>query len=241
MFGESTRRKFIMKEKIIKKLIETLSPPLQIIFLSASVAIPQLSFRLAENADTFFVMNLGRYVIENGFPHIDPFTIHENLKLVAQQWLSGIFFEEVYKFMGADGLRMADCLIGTILVVIHWRLCLFVLAGKRRKQNFIVRVEFCRRRYGFKLDCAAPAHNFGGNSFERSFLAGKIHAHGKFQIPVAVAAVVGVADKFSCGNVAYGVGRVLAVPVREKFAPRKIFTGGNGDDIYLRIYKSLRA
>ena len=120
-----------MKEKIIKKLIETLSPPLQIIFLSASVAIPQLSFRLAENADTFFVMNLGRYVIENGFPHIDPFTIHENLKLVAQQWLSGIFFEEVYKFMGADGLRMADCLIGTILVVIHWRLCLLVSGGNK--------------------------------------------------------------------------------------------------------------
>jgi len=66
--------------------------PAQIIFLSAVVVIHQLSFRLIEKADTYFVMNLGRYVLENGFPYVDPFTIHENLQLVAQQWLSGIFF-----------------------------------------------------------------------------------------------------------------------------------------------------
>ena len=33
--------------------------------------------------------------------------------------------------MGADGLRLADCLIGIILVVIYWRLCLLVSGGNK--------------------------------------------------------------------------------------------------------------
>ena len=119
-------KEFITRAKLAHKLLL----PAQIIFLAAGVSIYQLSFRLTEKADTYFIMNIGRYILENGFPHVDPFTIHENLQLVAQQWLSGIFFWEVYKFWGADGLRLMDCLIGTILVVIYWRLCLLVSGNK---------------------------------------------------------------------------------------------------------------
>jgi len=120
-----------MRKKFITRAVNKILLLAQIIFLSAGVVIPQLSFQLTEKADTYFAMNLGRYVLENGFPHVDPFTIHENLQLVAQQWLSGIFFWEFYKFLGADGLRLADCLIGIILIVIYWRLCLLVSGGKK--------------------------------------------------------------------------------------------------------------
>ena len=104
---------------------------LQVVILSASVAFGVFTFKLVENADTYFVMNIGRYVLENGFPHVDPFTIHENLQLVAQQWLSGIFFWEAYKFLGADGLRLLDFIIGAALVVTYWRLCLLVSEGNK--------------------------------------------------------------------------------------------------------------
>ena len=53
-------------------------PLVQIIFLSVAIAFWTLSFILVEKADTYFVMNIGRHVMENGFPHVDPFTIHEN-------------------------------------------------------------------------------------------------------------------------------------------------------------------
>jgi len=106
-------------------------PLVQIIFLSVAIAFWTLSFILVEKADTYFVMNIGRHVMENGFPNVDPFTIHENLQLVAQQWLSGIFFWEAYKLFGVDGIRLADCVIGIILVVIYWRLCLFVSGGNK--------------------------------------------------------------------------------------------------------------
>ena len=105
--------------------------PVQICLLMASVACWQFFFNLHENADTYFAINLGRYILENGFPHIDPFTIHENLKLVTQQWLSGIFFFEVYKNFGVNGLRLADFICGVAMILIYWRLCLLVSGGNK--------------------------------------------------------------------------------------------------------------
>ena len=113
------------------KILETLTPLTQAIFLSAVIVCWQIFFRIEEVADVYFVINIGRYILENGFPQVDPFTIHENLKLVPQQWLSGIFFWEVYKFLGADGIKLLDCIFGSILLVIYWRLCLFVSGGNK--------------------------------------------------------------------------------------------------------------
>ena len=120
-----------MEEELRDKIIKKLSPLIQMIFLSTGVLYGTIFFRLEEKADTYFVMNLGRYILENGFPHVDPFTIHENLQLVPQQWLSGVFFWEIYKFLGADGLRLADFIVGTISVLIFWRLCLLVSGGDK--------------------------------------------------------------------------------------------------------------
>ena len=113
------------------KIFKTCSPLIQATFLSAVIVCWQMFFKLPEGADVYFIMNIGRYVLENGFPYVDPFTIHENLKLVAQQWLSGIFFWEAYKFFGVDGLRCMDCIAGSILILIYWRLCLFVSEGNK--------------------------------------------------------------------------------------------------------------
>lgn len=101
-------------------------PLIQIIFLSAVAAFWQPFFQFIESADTRFVMNLGQYVLEHGFPYIDPFTVHENLQLVAQQWLSGVIFWEAYKNFGLDGLLIIDGICAAVSVLIYWRLCLFV-------------------------------------------------------------------------------------------------------------------
>ena len=103
----------------------------QIIFLSVGAIYWQIFFKFVEEADIRFVMNLGKYILEHGFPHVDPFTIHENLQLVAQQWLSGILFWEAYKNFGVDGLLIVDAIFGAATVLIFWRLCLFVSNGNK--------------------------------------------------------------------------------------------------------------
>ena len=112
-------------------MLKKFLPLVQIIFLSSAVLFWQAFFQFGEGADTYFVMNLGRYVLEHGFPHVDPFTVHENLKLVAQQWLSGVVFWEAYKNFGLNGLLTVDYLFGAAAVVIYWRLCLFVSGGNK--------------------------------------------------------------------------------------------------------------
>jgi len=106
-------------------------PLIQIIFLSAVAASWQPFFKFVEAADTRFVMNLGQYVLEHGFPYVDPFTVHENLQLVAQQWLSGVIFWEAYKNFGLDGLLIVDGICAATLILIYWRLCLFVSGGNK--------------------------------------------------------------------------------------------------------------
>ena len=107
-------------------MIKKFLPFVQVVLLSTVVATGQMKFKLDEQADTYFVMNLGRYVLEHGIPHVDPFTIHENLQLVAQQWLSGVVFWEVYKIFGVNGLLIVDFIFGAAAGLILWRLCLFV-------------------------------------------------------------------------------------------------------------------
>ena len=99
------------------------------ILLPIGLVCWQAAFKFIEEADTRFIMNLGRYVLEHGFPHVDPFTIHEGLTLVVQQWLSGVFFWEVYKHFSLDGLLAIDCVFGSAAVLIYWRLCLLVSDG----------------------------------------------------------------------------------------------------------------
>ena len=112
-------------------MIKRFLPLIQVIFLSVSTIYWQIFFKFVEEADTLFVMNLGRYVMEHGFPHVDPFTVHENLQLVAQQWLSGVLFWEAYKNFGVDGLLIVDIIFGSATVLIFWRLCLFVSGGNK--------------------------------------------------------------------------------------------------------------
>lgn len=106
-------------------------PLVQAIFLSVAVTAWQMFFRFVEEADTYFVMNLGRYILEHGFPHVDPFTVHENLQLVAQQWLSGVVFWEAYKNFGVEGLLAVDSIFAVATILIFWRLCLFVSGGNK--------------------------------------------------------------------------------------------------------------
>ena len=106
------------------------SSGVQVAFLLIGVVCVQLIFKLPEESDTNFIMNLGRYILAHGFPHVDPFTIHDGIQLVAQQWLSGIIFWQAWQSFGVAGLKLTDFGFGALMIILHWRLCLFVSGNK---------------------------------------------------------------------------------------------------------------
>ena len=111
-------------------MTEKLSKLIAIAFLLMPAACVEIMFKLPEEADTNFIMNIGRHVVEHGIPHVDPFTIHDGIQLVAQQWLSGVIFFEAHELFGVAGLKLADFICAALLIILHWRLCLSVSGNK---------------------------------------------------------------------------------------------------------------
>ena len=111
-------------------MTEKLSKLIAIAFLLMPAACVEMVFKLPEESDTNFIMNIGRHVVEHGIPHVDPFTIHDGLQLVAQQWLSGVIFFEVHELFGVAGLKLADFICAAVMIILYWRLCLSVGGNK---------------------------------------------------------------------------------------------------------------
>lgn len=99
-------------------------------FLLIPVFIGLLTSTSFDN-DIWFLINTGRYIINNGFPIIDPFTIHEGLNLVIQQWLPDILFYLVYNFWGKVGLYIITNLVNIYIIYITYKLLMLVTDQKR--------------------------------------------------------------------------------------------------------------
>ncbi|NLI81255.1 MAG: hypothetical protein GX443_06150 [Deltaproteobacteria bacterium] len=54
--------------------------------------------------DTFFLLSHGRYVLQHGLPSLEPFTFHEGLRFVMQQWLTASIFYYIYSVFDYNGL-----------------------------------------------------------------------------------------------------------------------------------------
>ena len=94
---------FFKKYKIIFFILLFLIPIILIIIENKEV-----------NNDFWFLVNTGKYIVKNDLPHIDPFTFHEGLKLVTQQWLTDIIFYFTYSNFGKYGMLSLVIIISII-------------------------------------------------------------------------------------------------------------------------------
>jgi len=76
---------------------------LKVILLLFPFLVACCQFRSIDN-DFWFLFKTGEYIVNNGFPHTDFLSMHQNMKLVVQQWLSSVIFYFVYSRLGKIGL-----------------------------------------------------------------------------------------------------------------------------------------
>ncbi len=88
--------------------------------------------RVLDN-DTWFLLNSGRYVINNGITHIEPFSIHQNMHFVMQQWLTDVIYWAIYDKFGEHGL-FAVVMICYVIII----LLMYILTMKISNGNFLV-------------------------------------------------------------------------------------------------------
>lgn len=78
--------------------------PLVLIFIGVIIAIKSMS-GFFPNSDTYFIIETGRYIVDNGVvPTTNPFVIHENFGVIIQQWLFDVLIYGVYKVGGWTGI-----------------------------------------------------------------------------------------------------------------------------------------
>ena len=68
--------------------------------------------------DFWFIINIGRYITNHGFFYIDPFTIHEGLHVVVQQWPVDLIFYHIYNFFGINGIYILILILFFIIMTL---------------------------------------------------------------------------------------------------------------------------
>lgn len=76
--------------------------------------------------DIWFLLNHGKYIVTNGIPTIEPFTMHQNFSFVMQQWLSATIFYEVFQIFSIYGLYFLVLIMTGYLLFITYKTCMIL-------------------------------------------------------------------------------------------------------------------
>lgn len=105
----------------------------RLLIVTAICILPVVFMKYNMDTDTWFILNLGRYTLHNGFVSTDPFTMYEGLSYVFQQWLTGIYFWLIYSSFGEWGLYIAIVFESILLLLLFYKLCMYLTDN-----NFLV-------------------------------------------------------------------------------------------------------
>ena len=113
-------------KQFLKKYLRWKPPTIVIMLFLFIPFILILIDKFKLDNDFWFLINTGKYIINNGIPHIEPFTIHSNLSFVAQQWLTDIIFYLIYNKFSIYGMYIFIIVSNIVIVFLLYRLSLLV-------------------------------------------------------------------------------------------------------------------
>lgn len=80
----------------------------------------------SREADIWFLLSHGRYVLNNGFPHTEFLTIHNNFHFVMQQWGFSVITYLLYHVMGSVGVIIFIGILNLLILYFLYKLCMRV-------------------------------------------------------------------------------------------------------------------
>ena len=96
------------------------------IILIAFMLLPTFAISLNLDNDFWFLINQGRYIINNGFPNTEPFTIHNNLSFIIQQWFFDVILYFIYTFFGKFGVIAFVYAMSLVAACLIYKLCMLL-------------------------------------------------------------------------------------------------------------------
>ena len=82
--------------------------------------------------DIWFLLNHGKYILNHGFPHLEPFTMHHNFSFVMQQWLSSVIFYISHEVLGQYGILLVILMANILILYSLYKLCMLISENKFR-------------------------------------------------------------------------------------------------------------
>lgn len=82
--------------------------------------------------DIWFLLNHGKYILNHGFPHLEPFTMHHNFSFVMQQWLSSVIFYISHELLGQYGILLVMLMANILILYFLYKLCMLISENKFR-------------------------------------------------------------------------------------------------------------
>lgn len=129
--------------KKIKELFKNYHPSQCVcyLFLALPIIFANIQCFSKLDNDSWFLLNMGRYIVGNGFPRMDSFTLHEGLNIVVQQWLTDVIFYEAFHFFGKIGVAFLVFLIYMLVLFVFYKLCQ-LLSQNRFRLSILLTVVF---------------------------------------------------------------------------------------------------
>lgn len=92
-------------------------------FIIISILIlPIMNLKLGLDTDTYFILNSGRFIENNGLYTNEPFTMHDGLNFIFQQWLTNIYFWFLYSRVGKLGLILVIYVQASVINILAYKL-----------------------------------------------------------------------------------------------------------------------
>ena len=81
--------------------------------------------------DGWFLLNSGRFIVQNGVYTNEPFSCFNELNFMFQQWLSCLYFWKIYNIGGVNGLCIIIAIEAIIELVLFYKLMMYKTNQKR--------------------------------------------------------------------------------------------------------------
>lgn len=80
----------------------------------------------SKEADTWFLLSHGRYILNNGFPYKEILSMHSDFNFIMQQWLSATVFYTIYIVFKEFGLYIFYLLMNAFITYLIYKLCMII-------------------------------------------------------------------------------------------------------------------
>ena len=81
--------------------------------------------------DLFYLIPQGKYILNNGIYHIDPFSIHNGLHVVVQNYMSSCLFYLIFKAFSWNGFVIYTIICNALICYLIYKICLLISSNNK--------------------------------------------------------------------------------------------------------------